>query len=132
MAKLRDLPLRNYPNGSVSFGPYALGLDGGSLGFLIGRCTAADPSIWPNASTVLTFDVQFSFDGGTVYTTPGLYSGEMVGGIVSFPATPNSAAGDFAESGYTWDWFPERPTHMKGTVTITGGPLRSYLDVTGV
>lgn len=127
MAKLRDLPLANYPNGSRSFGPYAFAGGVDQLGISIGRNTPADPTVWSSASTVLTFDVQFSFDGGVTYTPLGKWVWSQGGGALldkSGVAVP--------ETRVSWKFSPQPLTHIKGTVTVSGGPIRTYLDIDGV
>lgn len=127
MAKIRDLPLGNYPNGSRAFGPYAFagGID--RIGLSIGRNTPTDPTIWPNASTTLTLDVQFSFDGGLTYTLPGTWVWSDVGGEFL-----DKLGVAIPEVRISWLFSPVPCTHIKGTVAVSGGPLRTYLDIDGV
>lgn len=122
--KTRQIPLGNYPNGTRNFGPIATpkGLD--QFDIRIGRCTTADPTIWPNASTVLKIDLQFSFDGGVNYTPLGANSWEQGGGIIVQRGVEQ------AETILTWSFSPDQPTHFKGRITVTGGPIRTYLDAT--
>ena len=126
MAKIRDLPLGNYPNGSRAFGPYAFAGGVDQIGFSIGRNTPADPSIWPNASTILTFDMQFSFDGGVTYT-PAQIFGPFSGGIIT-----NKNGVEYPETRVSWAFSPDPCTHIKGVVTVASGPIRTYLDIDGV
>ena len=127
MGKLRDLPLANYPNGSRSFGPYAFAGGADQLGFSIGRNTPANPTIWPLTTTILTFDVQFSFDGGVTYTPTGRWVWSQGGG-----ALLNKLGVVIPESRVAWKFDPDPCTHIKGTVTVSGGPIRTYLDIDGV
>lgn len=125
MAKTRQLPLANYPNGTREFGPWAF--PNGLAGFdvRIGRCTSASPTLWPNASTTLDLQLQFSYDGGATWTAIGANgTGPRSGGIITQRGI------DLAEEVFSWRFSPDEPTHAKATVTITGGPLRSYLDLT--
>jgi hypothetical protein len=127
MPKLRDLPLGNYPNGSRAFGPYAFagGID--QIGFSIGRATTLDPTIWTLESTVLTFDVQFSFDGGVTYTPPDTWVWSQGGGEIL-----DELGAAIPETRVSWSFNPDPCTHIKGTVTVSGGPIRTYLDIDGV
>jgi hypothetical protein len=127
MAKLRDLLLGNYPNGTRVFGPYTFagGID--RIGFSIGRNTPTTPTIWVLATTIVTMDVQFSFDGGTIYTQPGTWVWSEKGGVfldkfgVAIPETRVS-----------WSFDPDPCTNIKGTITVSGGPILTYLDIDGV
>mgnify|MGYP003648061566 CR=1 FL=1 len=127
MSKLRDLPLANYPNGTRAFGPYAFAGGVDQIGFSIGRNTPAAPNVWASASEILTFDVQFSFDGGATYTLPGTWVWSEGGGQILDRfgiAIPETRVG--------WTFSPDPCTHIKGTVTVSGGPIRTYLDIDGV
>ena len=124
MAKIRDLPLGNYPNGSVDFGPRAVpnGLSGFDI--RIGRCTTATPTLWVSSSTIVTIDMQFSYDGGATYTALGANSWSGGGGIVT------NRGVEIPESVVSWGFSPNEPNFLKGRITVTGGPIRTYLDVT--
>jgi hypothetical protein len=129
MAKIRDLPLGTYPNGTVSFGPrlFSNGLAGFDI--RIGRCTTADTSIWTNATTIVTIDLQFSYDGGSTYTALGANSWSGPGGIVT------SHGVEIPETVLTWDFNSTdpnfaKPNALKGQITVTGGPIKTYLDTT--
>jgi hypothetical protein len=50
------------------------------LGVEIMRCTSADPTIWPNVSTVITLHVELSLDDGGTYPIV-LFEGSVSGGI---------------------------------------------------
>lgn len=127
MAKLRDLPLGIYPDGSRAFGPYAFAGGADRLGLSIGRSTAADLSIWPLPTTILTFDVQFSFDGGASYTEPGAWVWSEGGGVMT-----DRTGAEIPETRVSWSFSPNPLTHIKGTVAVSGGPIRTYLDIDGV
>lgn len=123
MAKSRALSLANYPSGSRQFGPWAFpnGLDGFDI--RIGRCTTATPTIWPNASTRVSLVMEFSFDGGETYPHVETWTPQG-GGIVSKNGV------ELAEESAGWRYSPNQPTHAKATVTVTNGPIRTYVDVT--
>lgn len=124
MAKIRDLPLGNYPNGTVQFAsrPYPNGMAGFDV--RIGRCTSADPTIWVLPTTIVTLDLQFSFDGGATYTPLGANRWQGGGGIIVQKGV------EVAESVITWRFAPVEATHVKGQISVSGGPIRTYLDVT--
>lgn len=125
MAKIRDLPLANYPAGSVQLTQRATpnGLSGFDI--RIGRCTTATPTQWPLSSTRVTLDLQFSFDGGATFTPLGANSWSQVGGIIVVRGV------EVPEDIVSWRFSPQEPTHVKGQITLSE-PTRSYLDITVV
>lgn len=125
MAKIRDFPLANYPAGTFQLAQRATpnGLAGFDL--RIGRCTTATPTIWPNASTRVTLDLQFSFDGGASWTPLGGNSWSQVGGIIVVRGV------EVPEDIVSWRFAPDEPTHVRGQITLSE-PTRSYLDITVV
>lgn len=124
MGKSRSLPLANYPSGSRNFGPWTFpnGLDGFDI--RIGRCTTADPTIWSNPATIITLDLQFSFDGGATFSEVGANSWEQGGGIITQRGV------EVPESVVSWRFSPDEPTHAKARITVQNGPVRTYLDLT--
>lgn len=44
------------------------------------RCTSADPTIWPSTSASITFDFQYSLDGGNTWFQ--WFNASDVGGLV--------------------------------------------------
>ena len=127
MAKIRDLPLNNYPNGSRPFGPYTFAGGTDHIGFSIGRNTPNDPTIWPNSATILTFNVQFSFDDGVTYTLPGTWVWSQGGGELL-----DKFGVAIPETRVSWAFDPAPCTQIKGNITVSGGPIRTYLDIDGV
>jgi len=132
MAKVRRLPLANYPNGTRQFGPWTFpnGLDGFDI--RVGRCTTATPNIWPNENTRVSFLIEFSFDGGQTYSLQQSWTPQG-GGIRS------KGGVELAEEKVSWSFevadsegrsAAYEPTHARATVTVTGGPIRTYCDVT--
>jgi hypothetical protein len=122
--KTRSIPLGTYPSGSIDRGPFAFpnGLNGFDI--RIGRCTTVDPTIWSDPTTIITIDMQFSYDGGTTYTAIGANSWSGGGGILS------GRDGEVAETVLTWEFHPAEPTHAKARLTVANGPVKTYLDVT--
>jgi hypothetical protein len=123
VAKIRDLPLGNYPAGSVDFGPRATpnGLNGFDV--RIGRCTTLTPDLWVSESTIIMIDMQFSYDGGITYTPIGANSWSSNGGIKVTRGI------ELAEDIVTWGFSPDEPTHLKGRISANE-PVRTYVDVT--
>ena len=126
MAKIRDFPLATYPNGTFQLAQRAT--PNGLAGFdvRIGRATLADPTLWASPTMTVTLDLQFSFDAGATFTPLGANSWTGRGGIVT------SHGVEQAESVLAWRFAPAEPTHVKGQITLAGGPIRSYLDITVV
>jgi len=122
--KTRSIPLGTYPSGSIQRGPFAFpnGLDGFDI--RIGRCTTADPTIWSDPATIITIDMQFSYDGGSTYTPLGANSFSNTGGIKV------GRDGEIPEDIVSWGFHPDEPTHAMAKLTVTNGPVKTYLDVT--
>lgn len=132
MAKVRRLPLATYQNGTREFGPWAFpnGLEGFDI--RVGRCTTATPTIWPNENTRVSFVVEFSFDGGQTYPHRESWTPQG-GGIKSkngVELAEESVSWRFEVAGEDGQPVAYEPTHAKATVTVTGGPIRTYCDVT--
>jgi hypothetical protein len=79
-SRTRALNVGNYPSGQSELPSTALPDWANSLGIEIMRCTSADPTIWPNASTVVTLHVELSRDNGVTWPTI-LFEGSVSGGI---------------------------------------------------
>lgn len=122
--KTRSIPLGTYPSGSIQRGPFAFpnGLDGFDI--RIGRCTTADPTIWSDPATIITIDMQFSYDGGATYTPLGQNSFSNVGGIKT------GRDGEIPEDIVSWGFSPDQPDHAMIKLTCENGPVKTYLDVT--
>jgi hypothetical protein len=121
MSSVQVLPLANYSNGSHTAGPIDIADDVTSVDFQIQRCTTATPTIWPNASTLLTITPEVSVDGGPfVENGPSTSSGG-----IGFDKNHNEAA--FTLAGGALPAGVNR--RYRVTATITGGPLRSTATV---
>lgn len=125
MATIRNLfPLATYPNGTYSFGPYATpsGINGIKATFA--RCTSADPTIWPLTSTRISIELVCSYDGGVTYD-PAILGWSQGGGIITDSKTGEEKA--FTNASWTAD---PPPTHVKGAITVTGGPIKTSMTLT--
>jgi hypothetical protein len=124
VAKQRVAALGTYPDGTYVFGPIAT--PNGLAGFdvRIGRNTAATPTLWLLGSTLVTLDLQFSYDGGNTYTALGANSWSQGGGVILQRGI------EAPESVLSWKFSPTEPDHLKGQIVISGGPITTYLDVT--
>lgn len=120
-------PLATYPAGTRNFGPIAVpnGLSGFNVS--VQRCTDADPTIWPSAAVTVRLDLQFSYDGGNTWTPIGDNSaGPAQGGIM----TNEKTGAQYPAWVCGWRFKPDEPTHLKGQITVAGGPIRTSLSVT--
>lgn len=86
-----------------------------SLFLKLARCTDADLTIWPNATTTVTINLQVSYDGGVTYK-PAITT-TSAGGKSPFP---------FTRLGFV---FEAPPTHVKGTIVVAGGPLVTSAEI---
>jgi hypothetical protein len=116
-------PLANYPTGTTVFGPIALtqGLNGCVI--RVARCTTATPTIWPNDTQSFALSLDVSYDGGATYQV-NQFAFKAVGGIAVAKGVEQ------AEIVVRFNVSPQVPTHIKGSVTIEGGPLRTSLTIT--
>jgi len=124
MARTRHIPLGTYPSGTRAFGQIAT--PNGLAGFdiRIGRCTSATPTIWLDPATIVELQLQFSYDGGVIYTPLGANGWSQGGGIITQRGV------EAPESVLTWRFRPAEPTHFKGQITVRNGPITTYLDAT--
>ena len=124
MAKIRDLPLANYPTGVYSFVKV---LPNGIDGFKVevGRCTTATPTIWPNVTTGLSIYITPSYDGGNTFDpTAKAGFGDAKGGILV-----NQKTGEAAVQHVGADFDPPANA-VRIDITVTNGPIFTYADIT--
>lgn len=123
MSSVQVLPLANYPNGTHVLGPVDFADDVTSVDISIARCTTANPTIWPNASTVVVVSPEVSLDGGSTWGGAGGFTSN--GGIFVSAKTglevPTTIGGGGIPAG--------SDRKYRCTVVITGGPLRSSATV---
>jgi hypothetical protein len=120
--KVRRLGLASYADGVRSLGPIDTPNKLQGFKINVGRCTAATPTIWPNASTILTVEIFSSFDGGQTFETSAKFV--QMGGILTRRGV------ELAEDEFSFRLHPIEPTHIRIDITVSGGPLFSYVDVT--
>lgn len=115
------LPLGNYPTGSRSFGPAPIGDAITEINLRVQRCTSADPTIWPLLGTVLTLQAELLVNGQWVSYGSGTSNGGIALAKDGVTEVPFSLFGGFlpVASG----------RQIRGTVSITGGPLRTEVSV---
>lgn len=121
MASFVDLPLANYPNGTRSTSWRAIDPTITQISVEVQRCTNADTTIWPNATTLLDLTIDFSMDGGTTVFTSAT-TGQTPGGIV--PGL--HGVGDSPVTRIALIGIPTGANNaVRLTASISGGPLRT-------
>jgi hypothetical protein len=125
MATIQVLPLNNYANGTRQSSAIEVASDVTSIDFNILCNSAAQPTIWPSITTVLTITPEVSTDGGVTWneagksTTPGGPHNDKFGNPLQSVLSGGSLP---AQIGAT-------PRQYRVTTEITGGPLRSSASV---
>lgn len=125
MPTIQVLPLANYANGSRTSNPIEVAANVTSIDFNILCNSTAQPTIWPNITTVLTVTPEVSIDGGLTWiesgksTTPGGPHTSKNGGELQSVQGGGSLP---AQVGNT-------PRQYRVTTDIVGGPLRSSATI---
>jgi hypothetical protein len=112
------LPAQNYPPGEQIFGPVAV--PQGLLGcvIILASCTSATPTIWPNAGSRVDISLDCSYNGGQSYQL-GQFKWGQGGGIFL-----DKNGNERPTRVIRFDAIPP-PTHVRWTITISGGPVRT-------
>jgi hypothetical protein len=111
------IPLEDYPTGTTQMTARNISDAANFLHFEFLRSTTATPTIWPNESTKLNFDMEGSFDGVT-WTPAGGFGAS--GGI--------HVSRDGSEAPITTVTVPlpaGTNRQLRATAVITAGPLRT-------
>jgi hypothetical protein len=119
MTRTVDLPLNNYPNGARSTAWRAIPDSATYISIELARCTSADPTIWPNPSTMVDLTIELSMDGGaSVYirNTEGQIPGGIMPGIGG-EATRTRIA--------LWPIPPGTNRMVRIAASVSGGPIRT-------
>jgi hypothetical protein len=114
------VPLATYAAGTYAIGETALADSIVQLKAAIARCTGAAPTIWPSSS--VGFNASFDFFDGTTWTD-NLYFFSDAGGI----RVDHGA--DLPASYAIWHLPDGAGRKLRGSVTITGGSLRSSVTI---
>lgn len=125
MALIRDtaFPLANYAAGTRSL-PSSIVPDAArAISLSIRRCTTADPTIWPLDTVSVSVMLETSVDGGQSWRPLAGYTAQ--GGIA------DNKGVEAPESSFYVDLPQGTARRIRGTVTISGGVLRSeaFVDV---
>jgi hypothetical protein len=120
MTRTVDLPLANYPNGSRSTSFRSIPDNATRISVEVARCTTADPTIWPNASTMLDLSIDLSTDGGNTFlrATSGQIAGGIQPGLHGQEATVTRIS--------MVDIPPGTGRSVRLSAVISGGPLRTF------
>jgi len=111
-----SFPQTSIPTGTFQIPPSDLGaVSFTSLILSLARCTAATPQFWPNAATGLDMALEVSYDGGSTWEPGGAITG-ATGGIETTKIGENPTAS------FTFS-YPTQPNQVRGTLTVTNGPL---------
>lgn len=114
----------NLPVGVHELGPAPLPDGLSSFNFTLDRCTTANPTVWPNASTKIHADFLISIDGGKSWLACGSFN--AVGGI----SMKEKGVEDTVSRGWVSPIPPGTSRQIKATVIIAGGSLVSELKIT--
>ena len=121
MTVLIDHQNLNLSNGVQNIGPVDIADGVNTIDFRLRRCTDADPTIWPNSATTLKFNIEVSFDGGTIWVhQAGTGSAAIPGGnIPGLTEVPIVLVGLPQTTG----------RRLRGTVEVANGPLKTEVTV---
>lgn len=124
MASVAVLPLGNYNNGTRNFGPVDVPQGATSLDFSIQRCTTADNTIWPNATTTVEIIPEVSLDGEVTWIECGRF--KSAGGI---QVGKNGEVPFAIGGGYIPPQVGAVTRRFRGTTIVTGGPIRTSMTL---
>lgn len=110
----------NYPNGTRQIAARDITDDITQVGISLARCTSAEPTLWPNATTQIVATTEVFVDG-TWRTVSTISSG---GGIDEIEPGIESP-----ETMMLFSIPPGTGRQIRGTVVITGGPLRTEVSI---
>ena len=118
-----SLPLSNHQTGIVTVPSRAvpLGLEG--ILILIARNTTATNNIWTSTSEIIVFRIDASFDNEATWT-PDMFVGRYSGGL---KLDKQGAEITHTEASF---FFTPQPTHLRATMEIIGGPIRTSMTFT--
>lgn len=114
---------RSIPTGTFNIPETAVPANTHSLQFDLGLCTTADPTIWPNVSTTVDIALEVSYDNKATWVGGGGASGIQGGIHLMKDGVTEQTQGGFIAG------FTNSPTHARGTVVVTNGPLVTFGSV---
>lgn len=117
-----SFPQTSIPTGTFPVSKSSLPASITSLTLSLARCTTNTPTIWPNATTTVTGDLQVSLDGGVTFQDLGGFSSP--GGIFT-----QKDGTQLTNTVCTWT-LPPNATHLQGTLVVANGPCVTSGSVT--
>ena len=116
MANVWTLQSTSLPNGATSIPATALPgfTTANTLSILIGQAVGANALTWAKPATSVVIALEVSYDGGNTW---------LGGGGTEHIGAPGSKLAAAAQFGGTFGYGNDVPTHVRGTITITNGPL---------
>lgn len=115
----------NIPSGTFQIPATSIGASVTSLTLSLARCTTATPTIWPNQTTTLDMQLEVSFDNRASWLPGGSITGAKGGVELKRDGVTENPSADF-----TFSYGGQSPTDVRGSLTVTGGPLRTSGVVT--
>lgn len=119
------VPLANYPSGTRQVTARNVPDWATHIAFEFERCTSADPTLWPNASTTLSIALETFVDG--VWLSSGGFGGE--GGIMLDPDGEFEVDRSFGR----FSLHAGTNRQVRATIVISNGPLRTrgHIEMVG-
>lgn len=108
------------PNGTTNIPQVALPANSTKMVLTLARCTTATPNVWQRSDQTIHVDLQFSYDNGVSWEAANAF--DSSGGIASFHGK------EVTNSTGTWI-YASNPTHLRGTVVASNGPIRTSVFV---
>lgn len=113
---------RVFAVGERSFGPRAIPDNIIAFRVEVYRCTSADPAMWPDPASFLQLGLEVSTDGGATWN--------RVGGFGAHGGVHVRRDGVEADASIGQIDLPEAPgRQIRGTVTVTGAPVRTGIAI---
>lgn len=123
MATIATLPLATYPAGTTSIPEFAIADALVRMSASCQRCTSADLTIWPLATTSISVSIDF-WDGSQWIV--GIFVWSDVGGQRTGKGV------DQPTSNASWLLPVGVGRKLRGSITVSGGPIKTSATVDGV
>ncbi len=113
-----NLPLNEYGDGVIHFGPLLISNQMRLLAIKIARCTSFHPDVWNSQVQEISLAIHVSYDSGVSYQNKQFIM-HAQGGIDTYKGI------EMQETVAFFGVHPQRPTHIHGDITIHNGPIRT-------